>query len=103
MARMRFMLLAALISPGAVLAKPPAPATFCAKYPTAPTCVGAQPACAFCHASPPARNAYGMAVESSLAPGLPRPLSDTDFQNALPSALAAAESADSDGDGRSNP
>lgn len=98
----RLVLFGALIGAGAALAKPPAPATFCAKYSTAPTCIGAQPACAYCHASPPTRNAFGLAVEASLAPGAMRPLSDADFAAALPAALAAAESADSDGDGVSN-
>ncbi|MBK7863567.1 MAG: hypothetical protein IPJ65_34175 [Archangiaceae bacterium] len=83
-------------------AKPPAPSVFCMKYPTAPTCVGGQPPCAFCHSAPPTRNAYGMTIEAALAPGAPRPLSDGDFATALPLALAAAEAADSDGDGVSN-
>ena len=83
-------------------AKPPAPATFCAKYPTAQTCIGGQPACTYCHTSPPTRNAFGMSVESTLLPGAMRPLSDGDFQMALPAALSAAESLDSDGDGVSN-
>ncbi len=37
----------------AALAKPPGPATFCAQYPTAPACSGGQPACTYCHTSPP--------------------------------------------------
>jgi hypothetical protein len=83
-------------------AKPPAPSTFCAKYPTAATCTGAQPACSYCHLSPPLRNVYGAALEAKIAPGAPRPLSDGDFAAALPGALAAVEAADSDGDGAGN-
>jgi hypothetical protein len=45
---------------------------------------------------------YGAALEAQLAPGAPRPLSDGDFDAALPAALAAVEAADSDGDGVSN-
>ncbi len=95
-------LLLALTASVTAHAKPPGPSTFCAKYPTAPVCTGGQPACTYCHSSPPARNAFGLAVESHLAAGAPRPLSDGDFQAALPAALSAAESADSDGDGASN-
>lgn len=83
-------------------AKPTAPATFCAKYPTAAACTGAQPACTYCHLSPPLRNAYGTALEARIAPGAPRPLSDGDFSAALPAALTAVEAADADGDGASN-
>ncbi len=83
-------------------AKPPAPSTFCAKYPTAPTCTGGQPACTYCHSSPPTRNAFGLSVESKLLPGAMRPLSDGDFQMALPGALSAVEGLDSDGDGVTN-
>src|SRR5207244_3905209 len=94
---------AALLSvAGLAWAKPPAPATFCTKYPQAPVCIGGQPTCALCHVSPPTRNVFGMAVEAGLLPGAPRPLSDTDFAMGLPAALAAAESQDSDGDGVSN-
>ncbi len=99
-------LLAAVLLAGALAgsaqAKPPGPATFCQKYPGAPACVGGQPACTYCHTSPPTRNAYGAALEAQLAPGATRPLSDGDFATALPAALAAAEGADSDGDGVTN-
>jgi hypothetical protein len=43
-----------------------------------------------------------MDVESHLLPGQMRPLSDTDYANALPGALGAVEGDDSDGDGFSN-
>ena len=90
------------VSTSVALAKPPAPATFCAKYPMAAACVGGQPACSYCHTSPPLRNAYGTALETVLLPGSTRPLSDADFQMALPAALTAVEAADSDMDGVSN-
>lgn len=98
----RFLWLFAACVSTAAWAKPPAPQAFCAKYPTAPACVGTVPACTYCHGSPPTRNAYGTAVEMALVPQAPRPLSDGDFTTALPGALSAAEALDSDGDGVSN-
>lgn len=91
-----------LLAPLAAWAKPPAPAVFCNTYPTAPACVGGLPACTYCHTAAPQRNVYGAAIESWLAPGAPRPLSDADFATALPGALAAVESMDTDGDAVSN-
>ena len=91
-----------LIAALSAWAKPPAAGVFCQKYPTAPACIGAQPACTFCHVAAPQRNAYGQALESWLAPGAPRPLSDADYAMALPAALAAVEALDSDGDMVSN-
>lgn len=87
---------------GDASAKPPAVGIFCQKYPDSQQCVGQQPSCTLCHVAPPQRNAYGAALEMSLAPGMPRPLSDSDFAAALPAALVAAEGLDSDGDGASN-
>jgi cytochrome c553 len=86
----------------AAWAKPPAPAAFCAKYPTSQACNGTQPACTYCHVAAPQRNAYGTALEQQMAPGAPRPLSDADFTMALTGALAAVEASDSDGDNVSN-
>ena len=83
-------------------AKPPAGGVFCQKYPTSPECMGRQPSCTYCHIAPPQRNAFGTMVSQSLAPGLPRPLSDGDFAAALPSALTAVEGQDADGDGVPN-
>lgn len=83
-------------------AKPPAPALFCQKYPTAPACAGGQPACTYCHVAAPQRNVYGAALETWIAPGAPRPLSDGDFSTALPAALASIENLDTDGDQVSN-
>lgn len=83
---------------GLAVAKPPAGEVFCVRYPTSPTCVSGRPACSYCHVAPPQRNVFGAAVESQLAPGAARPLSDGDFASALPAALAAVEALDSDGD-----
>lgn len=88
----------ALFASAHAWAKPPAPAAFCAKYPTAPTCVGTLPACTYCHVAAPQRNVYGTALETWLAPGAMRPLSDGDFTSSLPAALSAVEGLDSDGD-----
>jgi hypothetical protein len=93
---------AALCLPGVALAKPPAGGVFCATYPSAPACTGQQPSCTYCHVAPPQRNDFGAAVSSQLAPGAPRPLSDSDFAAALPTALRAVEALDTDGDGVSN-
>ena len=83
-------------------ARPIAPQILCDAYPDAPTCVGSKPACVFCHVVPPTRNAFGMALEAALLPGEARPLSEQAFAANLPSALAAVEGADTDGDGYSN-
>ena len=84
-------------------AKNPAPQVVCDTYPDSGFCsAGGVPACTLCHMGPPVRNAFGAAVEAELLPGQARPLSDAAFIAALPDALAAAESADTDGDGFSN-
>jgi hypothetical protein len=98
----RLPLAAALLCASLAVAKPPGPSVFCSKYPTSPLCVGQLPACTTCHVAAPQLNGYGTAVQQWLAPGAPRPLSDGDFSTALPAALAAVESQDSDGDGVSN-
>ncbi|MFT3711017.1 MAG: hypothetical protein QM817_25605 [Archangium sp.] len=90
------------LAPLAAWAKPPAPGVFCSTYPNAPACVGGLPACTYCHTAAPQRNVFGAAIESWLAPGAPRPLSDGDFASALPAALAAVESMDTDGDAVNN-
>lgn len=102
MSFMRQLVLMVTLAAGVAFAKPPAPASFCGKYPTAPACTGVQVACSYCHTSPPLRNAFGTALELQLAPGAPRPLSDGDFANSLPAALTAVEMLDSDGDNVSN-
>ncbi|EAU68700.1 hypothetical protein [Stigmatella aurantiaca] len=96
------MFLAAVCLSGGALAKPPAGGVFCATYPSAPTCTGQQPSCTYCHVAPPQRNAFGSALEAFLAPGVPRPLSDSEYAAALPAALIAVEGTDADGDGFSN-
>lgn len=87
---------------GSAQAKPVAPASFCAQYADAPICQSGQPACTFCHTTPPARNALGAQLEQQLLPGAPRPLSDEDFQQGLGGALMAIEMEDADGDGAPN-
>lgn len=96
------LILALALCASAAWAKPPAPAIFCQQYPNAPACAGGLPACTYCHVAAPQRNTYGTALESWLAPGAPRPLSDGDFSSALPGALAAVEALDTDGDQVSN-
>ncbi|ATB27214.1 hypothetical protein [Melittangium boletus] len=98
----RLILAATLCLAGGALAKPPAGGVFCATYPSAPACTGQQPSCNYCHIAPPQRNVFGAGLEPHLAPGAPRPLSDTDFGYALPTALRAVETEDADGDGVSN-
>ncbi|WNG35508.1 hypothetical protein F0U61_18885 [Archangium violaceum] len=98
----RFILGAALCLSGEALAKPPAGSVFCTTYPSASVCTGQQPSCTYCHVAPPQRNSFGAGLESHLAPGAPRPLSDNDFAYALPTALRAVEAADADGDGVPN-
>lgn len=91
-----------LLASAGAWAKPPATAVFCAKYPTAPACVGTLPACTYCHVAAPQRNVFGTAIEAWVAPGAPRPLSDGDFSMALPGALGSVEALDSDGDNVGN-
>lgn len=98
----RLLCLGAVLSASLAWGKPPGPSGFCARYPNTPTCTGGQPACTYCHTSPPSRNGYGAALEANLSPGAPRPLSDADFSSGLPAALAAVEGVDSDGDGVTN-
>jgi hypothetical protein len=93
---------AAALAAAAATAKPIAPAEFCRVYPDSAFCAGTQPDCGVCHTAPPERNAFGAAVESNLAVGTPRPLSDEAFALALPEALHAVESLDVDDDGYAN-
>lgn len=83
-------------------AKPVAPPELCRIYPEISLCASGEAPCTTCHTTPPARNAYGFQVESALAPGTPRPLSDEQFLAGLSPALRAVESLDADGDGASN-
>ncbi len=83
-------------------AKPVAPEAFCERYPDAPLCVSGATSCTTCHTTAPARNIYGVQLESELAPAAPRPLSDEDFLAGLDAALAAVEHLDADGDAADN-
>lgn len=98
------LLWALVLSSPALAMSPAGPDGFCAKYAASPLCTGGvlQPSCNLCHLNAPTRNAFGDAIHANLAPTAPRPLSLGDFATALPSALAAIESADADGDGYSN-
>ncbi|WP_395856993.1 hypothetical protein [Cystobacter fuscus] len=98
----RLILAATLCLAGGALAKPPAGGVFCSTYPSAPACTGQQPSCNYCHIAPPQRNVFGAGLEPHLVPQAARPLSDSDFAAALPTALKAAETEDADGDGVSN-
>jgi hypothetical protein len=97
-----WLLAAALAWPELAQAKPGAPLVFCQTYPASPACSTGNAACATCHTSAPQRNVYGTAVAAKLLPGVPRPLGDTAFAEALPAALQAVETADSDNDGHNN-
>lgn len=94
--------LAPLFAAGGAAAKPAAPAAFCQTYPAAPACVGGSAPCSTCHTSAPERNAYGSALAQKLLPDVPRPLDNASFLAALPDALRAIETLDSDGDGHNN-
>ncbi|HEX6243154.1 MAG TPA: hypothetical protein VFZ61_19710, partial [Polyangiales bacterium] len=86
----------ALLAPVA-LAKPTAPATLCASYPTLPDCTGRVPACALCHEStdPASWNGFGTQLKGQLTAGQP-------FEQALVAALAAVADDDADRDGVAN-
>lgn len=83
-------------------AKPVAPSAFCAVYADAPACAEGVALCETCHTAPPGRNVFGVQLEQALAPAEARPLSDADFLEALPKALAEIEALDADGDGYDN-
>ena len=78
-------------------ARPTAPNLLCRTYPTLARCTGAVVNCSVCHTStdPPTWNGFG----SDVAKMLDR---EREFDDALPDALRAGESMDSDGDGLSN-
>lgn len=84
------------------IAQPPGPADFCEAYPDAPACAAGPVACGTCHETAPALNPYGTDVQTNLAVGLERPLSEEVFTTYLGAALAAVEGLDSDGDGATN-
>lgn len=98
---MRALAILLLLS-GAAWARPPGPATLCATWPEAQVCQQGLPDCAVCHTAPPPRNVFGQAIEAKLLPGTPRPLTDAQYAEALPGALAAVADADADGDGVAN-
>lgn len=92
----------ALLTPGAAAAMPQAATAFCATYPEAKACVNGAVPCAMCHTTPPARNPFGAALSSRIAPGVARPLAPDVFLSGLKDALKASEQDDADGDGITN-
>jgi hypothetical protein len=83
--------------PDHAAARPTAPQLVCNTFPTLQSCVGAVVHCNTCHDStdPPSWNSFGTAVLGALDRSKP-------FEQALPDALHALESADSDHDGVAN-
>jgi Protein of unknown function (DUF1585) len=82
------------------LAKPSAPAIFCGELPGAPVCEGGMAQCTTCHSVAPQLNVFGVDVKAGLL--ATDGYSSSAFDAALPGALGAALSLDSDGDGRTN-
>lgn len=80
-------------------ARPSAPVGFCATYPEAPACTQDSVQCTMCHTSAPALNAYGEDLAQQMAEASQ---TSAGFDAALPTALMAVESLDSDADGWSN-
>ncbi|MEO1336659.1 MAG: hypothetical protein AAFV29_13495, partial [Myxococcota bacterium] len=91
-----------VLSSNGATARPIAPAIFCQTYSDAPTCSGGMADCSTCHTVPPARHAYGAAIEAALLERSPRPWSDETFISLLPESLRAIEAEDSDNDGYAN-
>lgn len=85
---------------GEVHAKPQGPMAFCGAYPDAPGCQGTIVTCSQCHDGPPTFNAFGMRVAEALWES--SGYDGSGYAAALPAALAAVESEDSDGDGLTN-
>jgi hypothetical protein len=81
-------------------ARPVAPQAFCEFYGGSPWCAGQAVGCEMCHTStgPAAWNTYGEAVRAELPAGL----DNEAFIAELPTALAAIENDDLDGDGFDN-
>lgn len=92
-----------VFAPLPAAAMPQAAKAFCSVYPDARACAnGAAAPCALCHTTPPARNPFGAALSSRIAPGAARPLSPDVFVAGLRDALKASEQGDDDGDGITN-
>jgi hypothetical protein len=97
-----FAPLVALSFATAASAHPQGPRAFCSAYPDAPACGGQLPRCAQCHSQPPTLNTYGFSVAEQLWADDSYDHSIGQFEALLPSALAAVEAEDADGDGMSN-
>lgn len=92
----------ALLLAHSASARPPGPGVICDVWPDSAACDGGQPGCDACHTTPPARDAFGQAIEAVLLPDEARPLDDAAFAAGLPAALAMVADEDSDGDGFTN-
>lgn len=92
----------AVLGMSTVTAQPPAPASFCERYPDAPACSAGDASCTVCHTSVPALNVYGEDVAAHLQPSAERPLHVDLFTAGLPEALEAVEPLDSDLDAYTN-
>jgi len=87
---------------GSADAMPIGPQIFCDTYPNSPLCAGSNVPCTTCHTNPPEWNDFGAAIGINLLPGVPRPITEQQYRDALPGVLAAIEQEDADGDGYTN-
>jgi len=83
-------------------ARPPGPRALCATYPESATCKGRVPSCATCHSSPPALNAFGAEVATSLYGDASYTFDDESYEALVPAHLALVEASDPDADGTSS-
>lgn len=87
---------------GTAEAKPTGPSLFCANYPTSPACDLSSVSCSYCHertTEPVTWNPFGAALHTELGGAT---LTDADFAERLPAALAAIAGDDADADGVTN-
>ncbi len=94
-----------LLGRHSALAMPPGPQAFCDHYPDSPHCRVGLPSCALCHTQTPMRNNFGADVGDALRETLPnasQPLTELQYEAALPAALDTIDARDSDGDGFAN-
>jgi hypothetical protein len=84
---------------GSAWALPTGPEAICTVWPGTADCAGGQPDCTACHTVPPARNAFGLDLETQLEGG---PFNAESFKAAALLALPALADVDSDGDGFDN-
>ena len=99
MKRLSLSLLALALCTSAAQAMPTGPQAICTVWPEAADCAGGQPDCTTCHTAPPARNAFGAALQERLEGS---PFTNATFLDAAIAALPALADLDSDGDGYPN-